>query len=435
MRVIRGILSLICITVFVAHLVIAIVPARAASPAGIVISEVSMGSEDSASDEFVELYNNSPVDINLNGWGMYYKSSTGKTWTKRASFAQNTVVHAHDYFLLASSRADADLTMTAGMSQTSGVIQIKDNNDTTIDLIGWGSADTYEAQASASPQAGEVLYRQFDTVSQTMQDTDNNFDDLNISANETPKAPPVVEVPTADITQTYPKIVLNELLPNPASPQEDTSDEFIELYNPNSQPVDMSGWILKDAGGASYIIKDKAIPGLGYLVITSAESSLSLNNTGDIIYLYSPDNTVVDVSADYGDAKEGLSWAVVGDSWDWTISPTPGSANSTAYVELDTSKPASASKTTAAKKAVSATKKTAAKTTSSKVTAKPKATSSNDKSSQDQAQGSSGNTNSLVWSWLLIALGVGTIGYGIYEYRPEIIGAYHRLANKFKARS
>ena len=429
MRVMRGILSLIFVLAMVLHTGANL--AKAASPIStVVISEVSMGTEDSASDEFVELYNNTGNDIDLNGWTLNYKSSTGKTWTKRASIGQNAIIRSHDYYLLASSRSGADAVMTSGMSQTSGVIQIKDNNGTLIDLVGWGSADTYETEAAASPQAGEVLFREFYTTTQNMLDSENNFEDFNISANETPKAQPTIEQPTADVTLTFPHIALNELFPNPAPPGEDSSDEFIELYNPNNQVVDLTGWILKDAGGSSYIIKDKSIPALGYQVITSAESSLSLNNSGDIIYLFSPDNNLVDNSADYGDAKEGLSWAIVGGNWDWTVSPTAGSTNSSVYVEADTSKPA-ANKTTGKK--TTAAKKVATKKATSKVAAKPKSAST-DKTAQNSNSTTGNNSNSLVWSWLLIALGIGTIGYGIYEYRPEIIGAYHRLKNKLSSR-
>lgn len=430
MRVIRGILSSIVITILLLQSGTGMLLAANPMPSGVVISEISMGSEDSASDEFVELYNNSSVDITLSGWAIYYKSSTGKTWTKKANFTENSVIHAHDFYLIASSRLGADVSMTSGMSQTSGIIQIRDNTGSTIDLVGWGSADTFEEQSAPSTQAGEVLYRSFDTTALIMQDSDNNFDDLSISANETPKAAPHIEVPTPDVTVTYPKVALSELFPNPASPQEDNQDEFIELYNPNNIPVDLNGWIVRDAGGSSYVIKDKIIPAMGYAVFTSKESSLSLNNTGDVIYLFSPDNTLVDSSADYSDAKEGLSWAVVGNSWDWTVSPTPSTVNSATYIEVDSSKTAASKttskKTTTAKKAAKASSKVAAK-------AKKPASSSNP---QDVANSAAGNSNnSLVWSWLLIVLGVGTIGYGIYEYRPEIIGVYHRLITKFRNRS
>lgn len=431
MRVTGPVLSLIAI---VASLLLgAATPVLAAGSSSVVISEISMGSSESASDEFVELYNNSNEDINLAGWAIYYKSSTGKTWSKKSSLTSSNIIHAHDYILVASIRPEADAKLTSGMSQTGGVIQVKNNTGTSVDIVGWGTADTSESQVATAAQGGEVIYRSFDDVTQTMQDSDNNFSDFDVSSTETPKLSPAIEIPAPDIATAYPKLSLNELFPNPASPQTDTSDEFIELYNPNNVSVDLSGWILKDAGGTSHIIKNKSIPALGYLTITSAESSLSLNNTGDVILLFSPDNNLVDESADYGDAKEGLTWAVVGYSWSWTVSPTPNAANSAIFVEPDSSKPASvATKATTAKKATSTANRTSAKKTSA---AKSKAPADAKKSADSSAPGSSStSSNSLIWSWLLIALGVGTIGYGIYEYRPEIISAYHRLATKLKSR-
>jgi hypothetical protein len=56
----------------------ALLPTRVfAASDGIVISEVSMGSEDSASNEFVELYNNSSSAIDISSWSLYYRSATG----------------------------------------------------------------------------------------------------------------------------------------------------------------------------------------------------------------------------------------------------------------------------------------------------------------------------------------------------------------------
>lgn len=425
----RKILSLLFVSLFAVHFFTVPLSVSAASD-GVVISEISMGSSSSATDEFIELYNNSGSDINLSDWTIYYKSSTGKTWTKKATIVQNAVIHAHDYYLLASTRPEADTVLTSGMSQTGGVIELR-SGSAVVDRVGWGTADTFEGQAASTALAGEVIFRSFDTATQQMQDTDDNFINFNISGSETLKAPPAIEVPAPDIPTSYPAISLSELFPDPATPQSDTSDEFIELYNPNSTDVDLSGWIMKDAGGASYIIKSKIIPAQGYIAISSAESSLSLNNTGDVIYLYTPDNTLADQSADYGNAKEGLTWAVVGGAWDWTTSPTPAAANSSVYIEVDSSKPAAVKTTT--KKAAAVKKAATAKPKAAKLAASSKSQAAK-KDTNDSPVSTAQSALANIWPWLLIALGVGTIGYGIYEYRPEIISSYHRLKNKFTSR-
>ncbi len=48
-----------------------------ASSSTITVSEVQTGSAASASQEFVEFYNQSDHDISLAGWSLDYKSATG----------------------------------------------------------------------------------------------------------------------------------------------------------------------------------------------------------------------------------------------------------------------------------------------------------------------------------------------------------------------
>jgi hypothetical protein len=51
----------------------------------VVISEVYGGGGNSGStykNDFIELYNNGPVDIVLTGWSVQYASTTGTTWQK-----------------------------------------------------------------------------------------------------------------------------------------------------------------------------------------------------------------------------------------------------------------------------------------------------------------------------------------------------------------
>lgn len=404
---------------------IKIAPAKAATTS-VVISEISMGSEDSASEEFVELYNNSQSDLDISDWGIYYKSSSGKTWTKKYTFASSTIIKAHD-FITVSTLTGSTYTLSSGMAQTAGSMQIKDSIGTTIDLVGWGSSDAYETKAVTAAQASESLYRQFDESNKTFVDTDNNLDDYFITRNITPNSVPKTEIAAPDETISYSSLILSEIFPDPASPQTDSNDEFIEIYNPTDNEVDLSGWVLKDSGGTSFVIKDKAIAPHGYLAISAAESSISLNNTGDVISLFDPSGTLQDESVDYGAAESGLSWGFVGGTWVWTSTPTPNNSNSTAIVLAGQSTTAKKSTATKAKKA--ATKKVAKAKTAKAASAKI----AKDASAQPNTTSSSQNNN--WWSWLLIALGLGTIGYGIYEYRPEIANFYYRLKAKFRSSS
>lgn len=404
----------------------------------VVISELSMGSATSATDEFVELYNNSNDTINMNGWSLYYRSATGTSYTKKASFVASSVIEPHSFFLVSTSTPN-NLALISGMSQTGGVMELKNDKSVVVDRVGYGNATLASGKPTVAVQAGESLYRQYDEPNLQMVDTLDNLSDFYIASTLTPSALPAAEVEEVIENISYPVITINELYPNPTIDQSETNDEFIELYNPTQQPVDLTGWLLKDASNKTFIIKNTVIPAQGYAVFTSSETHLSLNNTGDIVMLYSPDSTLKDETQDYGDAKEGLSWGIANGAWAWNNAPTPASTNSDIYLETVAVKPV-------AVKSATAKKTTNKKATAKKVAVAKKASTKKPKASKLSAtnpNGSSTPTNALdlqskfanLWPWLLILLGTGTIGYGIYEYRPEISNTYHQLKNKLRANS
>ena len=404
-------------------------PIARADAKPIVISEVQPGTQSSSGDEFVELYNNTETDLDISGWTLYYKSATGTSWSKKATIAPGSTIAAHGFWVLASV-ISANSQFNSGLAQTGGNLQLRDNAGTTADQFAWGNGDSPLGSVAPAPASDEVLARDFDDATQTMINSDNNFNDFSLSTTATPGGIPVVVTAAGNDQSSdtspasYPSIVVNELLPNPASPQTDGSDEFVELYNPTGADVSLTGWSLRDGGGKIFELKDKTIPAGGYLTLYSKETGISLNNTGDTVSLIAPDGSTLDTTPDYGNAKEGMSWGLVNGEWTWTTGPTPSAANSAAYVEPNgAAAKAAASKKTTAKKAAAA-KASKAKAAASKNPVAKAATSAT-----EAAENLS--KNSALWMWLLIVLGLGTIGYGIYEYRPEIINLYHKLRAKF----
>ena len=129
----------------------------------------------------------------------------------------------------------------------------------------------------------------------------------------------------ADIT-----VVINELLPTPSS-----GNDWVELYNPSQNDIDVSGWIFDDEGTSSDMLK---IPDNTIIVKQSFKLfyvSNRLNKDGDTIYLnngtseldkYQYISSETDVS--FGRYSDGsISWN--------TCSPTPESANSNCEVIVD----------------------------------------------------------------------------------------------------
>ncbi len=102
-------------------------------------------------------------------------------------------------------------------------------------------------------------------------------------------------------------VVINEVAWMGSS--DSSADEWIELYNPTSQAVDLSNWKIVDDGANDYLISSGTIPAYGYFLIENREDavkgvaadaviSLSLANSGDSLVLKdAADNTVDTVNS------------------------------------------------------------------------------------------------------------------------------------------
>lgn len=126
-----------------------------------------------------------------------------------------------------------------------------------------------------------------------------------------------------DLTTT---IRLNEIYPQPNTT---ANDEYIELHNFGDKAVDLDGWILDDMrdGGSSQLeIAGRTIPPKSYLTLYKSETKLTLNDTGDSVYLIQPNGFELDRTS-YVDAPRGQTWARFDDGWKWTSSPTPNGKN------------------------------------------------------------------------------------------------------------
>jgi hypothetical protein len=139
------------------------------------------------------------------------------------------------------------------------------------------------------------------------------------------------KIPAGDIGLKA--VILSEIFPNPASPQTDADDEFVELYNPNTKAFDLSGFKIQFGSTTSstihnYTIPDGTmLPAKSFKAFTSATSSLALNNTAGQVWFVDPLDHTVTTTGLYNGVKEGQSYINTNGKWHWTGKPTPGSAN------------------------------------------------------------------------------------------------------------
>lgn len=202
------------VTTLAALAVVAVLacPAFAANP--VRISQVYGGGGNSGatySNDYIELYNNSGVSVDMSGWSLQYNSATGTTDMGTCVncltvFPQGSCIGPNGYFLIqlaaGTNTLAPPLPVTAdiivpqasanNLSATSGKIGLKSNNATTpcspttafVDLVGYGTANCAEGLAAGGLSNSTAAVRNGSPAGS--QDSDNNNLDFTVSAVFTP---------------------------------------------------------------------------------------------------------------------------------------------------------------------------------------------------------------------------------------------------------
>lgn len=344
--------------------------AGATAIGSVVIAEVLTGTVQSASAEFVELHNQTSQDIDVDGWKIQYLSAAGTTIYTKATLQGTLRANGSMFAATPEFETPGDAVFSSGLPEGGGRLRIVDADDVIIDALSWGSTTVPSEGASALlPQLGQSLVR---TAAENgiLNDTGNNAADFVLS--DTPVAnggdvyEPVDVCPNNDVFPgnqvilpaghqvddggncipiplvpvEYPIIQLNEILPDPASPKTDANDEFIELYNPNDQPVSVGGYQILSGSSLSsiYTLPDYSIPAHGYMTLYSSETKIGLSNSGSKLQLSSPDGNPMGGLLQYGPAGTEQAWGLFGGVWGLSDKPTPNAANEqvTEIEEADT---------------------------------------------------------------------------------------------------
>ena len=183
-----------------------VLPPAMAVPAAapnVIINEAYLngGSANAAyKNKFVELYNPTDADISLTGWSLQYRSGSGTAAPNNVAPLTGTI-KAKDYYLVNGGTNGAngrdlpatDYTgVTINPSGSSGTLILSDQADTLpadlatgslldtpgiVDLLGYGSSNTFETTASSAASMTTSLNRA------DFADTDNNSADF---ATESP---------------------------------------------------------------------------------------------------------------------------------------------------------------------------------------------------------------------------------------------------------
>lgn len=332
-------LTLALLTVAVSFFVFQ--PALAA-PNHVVINEIQVGGA-TAADEFVELYNPTSSPVNLSGWRLSRRTASGNQTNLLTTFP-DVSLPAGGYFLITHptgytgvTAADARYSTSESLAANNTVVLFSDAGTTIIDLVGMGTASSFEEAAALNPPSGQSIARQ--NKSDGVIDTDNNASDFILTAVPSPKNPttqppaepnPPTDQPPASTspndTATPPSsepittpppppsgaggtglplilpgdILINEFVADPT----DEDEEWIELINRTGRTIDLTGWVIEDGGEHQTILSGSiaGMPPNNFFVVAKPKGNL--NNAGDRIILKTQNGQIID-EISYGNWADG----------------------------------------------------------------------------------------------------------------------------------
>lgn len=212
---------------------------------------------------------------------------------------------------------------------------------------------------------------------------------------------------------------ITELLPNPSGTGNDSTDEYIEIHNPNAASFDLTGFGLQSGTTSLRTFTFPAgttLPPQSFTTFYSKMTGISLSNTGSQVKLLDPFGNSIAATGLYSSATDGQAWALAKGKWFWTTTPTPNKANSIHEPP--------------AKKSSSKAASSKAKTT--KTGSAAGATKSKANSPGTDADGEPAQHPIHVRTLALVA--GGALLYGAYEYRTDLANRLHQLRRQLGSR-
>jgi len=166
-------------------------PVGAIAPGSVLISQVQLGSPDSNTDEFIEIYNNTAVDVEITDLCLNYASAASKVFGNKLTCFLSTKDNVHVFLpsyssafaiskamSIARPELGSDAIFSSSLSGDAGHIRLVESGITEIDKLGWGDAVLADGGLSVdAPQEGEVLGRKAVELG-ILQDTNDNSADF-----------------------------------------------------------------------------------------------------------------------------------------------------------------------------------------------------------------------------------------------------------------
>ena len=236
----------------------------------VVFNEVAwMGSQESANDEWLELYNTGPTAIDLTGWRI--NSDDGSPLIN----LEGTIIGFGFYLLERTDDSTvpgipAQKIYTGALENNGETLKLFDANNNLVDEVraeaGWPAGDN-SGKKTMARSTGKNSWQNSNVAGGTPGRENANI----------PITPPR-EITAAAIKNNF--IIFSEILPSPLGPDE--TDEWIELFNPNDFPVSVDGWSINDDSGAVHeaaVVGPGAVGGVGVERVMREQAGCHLGGT------------------------------------------------------------------------------------------------------------------------------------------------------------
>jgi len=269
---------------------------------GVIISEIYPNPIDGGK-EFVELYNTTDKDIDLQNWKLDDIQDGGSTIQTLTG-----IIPAKEFLLL-----EDGVGLKIGLNNGSDSVILYDPDGKIQSQVDYTMKESQKGYS----------YMYVDNI--WIWNIIPSPNSINIA----PVSPPVEIIPIdpkpfipiiPQLTKyNIGSVIISEIYPYPNS-----GEEFIELYNNTEQDIDLTSWKISDLA-KSYILSG-IIPAKGYKTYNQSETKIALNNTSETITLTDNYNQIQS-NTSYIKAYKGLSYIPILQGWGWTQTITPNAPN------------------------------------------------------------------------------------------------------------
>lgn len=301
-----------------------------------------MGGLNSASDEWMEIKNNSGAEIYLAGWQIKNQSEKIKI-----IFEEEDKISANGFLLLERTDDDsvlgvaADKIYVGAMSNESEWLKLFDRECNLVDEVnaswGWGNFGGENATKKTLERNKNDFHWHTSNNSGGTPRAENSVpvlvsgsggggqsDPLEENSSQAPQGPvssstPQNNPPESNPDQSAATILISEVM---AGSSVSADDEFVEIYNYGSQAVNLTGWTIKkksSSGNESSLVAASRLEGRvvqpGKYLLLTREGGYAGVVAGDVTwpasYALAYTNNTVTIYNASGGVVDQVTWAEI----------------------------------------------------------------------------------------------------------------------------